>query len=117
MKKAFLVLLVLAALLSTSCIMHYVSLSDMGDKDYRNYVGSNTTTSTYSPIEYNVLYGGNPANDYNWFQVHLVTYVPKPFQHYYYKGNPAELFKAAYPEASVIMTYGGYYFVGTKKKD
>ena len=117
MKKLLVVLVLMASFLS-SCVMHYVSFSDLREEDYPNYVTQGVYTTSYSPTEYNVLVGNNPANDYNWVQARVANYYnPKFWHHYHYKGNAVELLKAYYKDADVIMTYSGYYFIGTKKKE
>ena len=112
MKKLFLILLAVISI--TSCVPHYVTLKNIPDDEYKNYLLESSYSNSYSPIAYSVIRGNNPANEYTWVEVRLVTFVPRMFHHYCYQGNFAELIQKAYPECDVIMAYGSSYFIGTK---
>lgn len=114
--KKNLFILSLISLLFASCSYTYVTFEDLTPKDYGKFIRSNTFTSSYSPTEYNVIKGYNPANEYNWQEVYITKWTEKPFKYYYYKGDDALLLRAYYADAECILSYSGSYFVGNLKE-
>ena len=113
MKKIFLILIV--GLLA-SCSHTYVTFNDLTPSEYGKFIRTQNYSSTYSPTEYNVVKGFNPANEYNWQQIIIVKWTKQPFKYYYFKGDDSQLVRAYFPDADVIMSYAGIYFVGFKKE-
>ena len=123
MKRFRLLFLVaLAAILMSSCTgcmgctFKRVSFEELSPKDYPHFVVTLSGQTGYSPQAYTVLKGYNPANDYNWNQVTIRQYSPEMFKYVDYIGDEGRLVLATYPDADTILSYGGCYYVGYKKK-
>ena len=111
--KKFLILAAVAVLF-TSCFRP-IGIKEIPAGEHINYVQTSTVTSSYSPVEYYVVKGENPAAAYSWQQITVHCWHPRWFVYYAYQGDKGALISAAFPDADAILTYGGYFYVGKKK--
>ncbi len=115
MKRMF--ILLGCIMLMASCTIRHISIDELDTPEQcSKYIQTYSSTSSYSPVEYNVIKGINPAGEYGWTQISVSNYSPKYGTIYTYEGDRGALLKKAFPDADIIMAYGGYYFIGRKKE-
>ncbi len=84
--------------------------NDLETQDYEKYLeytNYSSTALTGSPLSYNVLKGHNALADFDYTIIRV-----KSYWFTYYAGDPSLLLNEKFPDAKIILSYSGYYYIG-----
>lgn len=107
------IILAFVCLLFASCRPYtFYKLNPTDYEKYIEYPNYSSSSSIFdgSPLSYNVLKGRNSLADYDYTIVRI-----KSYWFTYYSGDPKLLIEAKFPDADIILSYNGYFYIGYKK--